>query len=137
MADTPNFRVKRKSHRPPIEFPVTIETYEGVPVNPDEPDGDKHSVEVEVVEKFHAKGTCPGDILLSVAASMTREGGWQAAAIKDLFDYAVVDEDRERWVAFLRHPDAPDISELGDIADWLLEQYGDRPTTQSSESSDG
>lgn len=134
-----SFRVKRKTDRPEIVIPDIIVEH-GPDVDVDGVDcthTPHHEDTWEQTYKFRAKGYLPGDVMLEVGASFAGGGGEQAKAIKGLFDVAIVDDDKAEWTAFLRDTDAPDIKELGEVADWLLEQYGDRPTKQSSASSDG
>lgn len=111
------FRINRRGKkRLPIPFTLVIETTN----ESGEPE--------EIVEQFHARPYVPGAVILDVAASFTRDGSWQAAAIQRLLDVALPDDEKERWAKTLAHPDAPDLPELGDIADYLCEQYGERPT---------
>ena len=81
------------------------------------------------VETFHARAEMPGITLLNVAAAMSGEGGEQAKAIRDFLTDAIVATERDKWKVLLNDEDkVVNSDDLADITNWLLEQYGDRPT---------
>lgn len=121
------FRSRRPSKKAqPIPFTITLETTEDVLDDDNLPTGETR--DTEVVEHFNAVPMVTGEVLLDVAAAMTQDGSWQAIAIKRLFDAAIPADEKPRWRATLGHKDGPDLSTLGEIADWLCGEYGERPT---------
>lgn len=81
------------------------------------------------IETFHGRPEMPGYALLSVAAAMAEEGGEQAKAIRNFLTDAIVSSERDKWRSLLNDEDkVVDSDDLAEITNWLLEQYGDRPT---------
>jgi hypothetical protein len=112
------FKVK-KSDREPIEFNIEFER-----------DDDE-----TVTEKFRAVPVIPGSTVLDLVASGSLESAYQAAALRGFYSRALVDEDRERFFKTLDESDpAIDLTQLSEIANWLVAEYGERPTSSAEPS---
>lgn len=83
----------------------------------------------EQTEKFMARATVSGNLLVSLTASMNGGPGLQAQELQRLFRQIILPEDTERFNAVLDDPEtAIPIETLGAIVEWLMEEYVDRPT---------
>lgn len=118
----------------PKQFELEFEVLGPEPVvGPDHPVGlglPERTTETKV-EAFNARAECPGIMLLDVAAAMAGDGGEQSKGIRDFLTDVIVAGERQRWRAILdSETNVIDRDDLADIANWLLEQYGeeDRPT---------
>jgi len=91
---------------------------------------DKDSGEwVEVTDKFKARGVVPGNLLVSLTASMAAGEGLQAHELQRLLGQAIQPEFKEQFFKVLDDPDtAVPIETLGEIVEWLAEEYANRPT---------
>ena len=84
---------------------------------------------VETDEQFSARGQIPGNLLISLTASMNSGVGVQAHELQRMLATALVEEDRERFIKTLDDADtAVPIQMLGEITEWLAEEYAGRPT---------
>jgi hypothetical protein len=84
---------------------------------------------VEQTDKFQARGSVPGNLLISLTASMTSGVGVQAHELQRLLYSCMVKEDKERFIELLDDPDtAVPIELLGEITQWLAGEYSNRPT---------
>jgi hypothetical protein len=86
--------------------------------------------------QFEAKPVQQGAVILDfVAASADENSAAGAAHLTDFIFQSLKDEDnRERFNEAIRSEDPEDnidISELGDIVAWLVEEYTSRPTQES------
>jgi hypothetical protein len=107
-----SFKIKR-SDEPPVEFNIELEQTDGT----------------SVTETFHARPRIPGSLMLDLVASGNLESSYQAAALRQFFERAIVADDRERFIKTLDTAEpAIELPELSNIANWMIEQYGDRPT---------
>lgn len=86
----------------------------------------------EQSEKFTARGSVPGNMLVSMTASMNGSAGLQAQELQRMFATVIPDEDKPRFMAILDDPDtAVPIETLGEIIGWLAEEYSSRPTSSA------
>lgn len=116
----------RRSTAETIEFEVIFE--EVVP-NEDNPEEVKTE---ERTEAFHAVPECPGKWLMEIGASMAGKDGERAHAINNFLNRVIVKDEQEHWNEVLQDTThIIDIDLLGDIVNWLMEEYGDRPTGTS------
>ena len=105
--------------------------------------GGKAITEFEPVEfdlndqTFVCKRALQGAVLLEFVSNADSEsGGAQAAALYGFFSDCMEPEEYERFRNYLNQPDLIiEMSTIGEIASWLVEEYTARPT-QPSESSD-
>lgn len=84
---------------------------------------------VEQTEKFKARATVPGNLLLSMAASMRAGEALQAHEMMRMLRQSITKDDEERFFNLLDDPDtAIPLETLGEILEWLAEYYVGRPT---------
>jgi hypothetical protein len=83
----------------------------------------------EQTDKFRARHSVPGNLLVSMAASTEGSAGVQAKELQRLFNQVIVPDDKARFNEVLDDPDtAVPIETLGEIVQWLAETYANRPT---------
>jgi hypothetical protein len=86
----------------------------------------------EQTEKFTARGSVPGNLLVSLTASMAADPGVQAHELQRMFATVIIPEDKPRFMGVLDDPDtAVPIETLGEIMSWLAEEYSSRPTSSA------
>lgn len=91
--------------------------------------------------KLHVrcKKSVPGSRFLDFMARTQGERDWSglAKAVREIFDAAIVDEQRVEFWSFCDNPDnGISIESLAEIAGWLSEQFaGERPLEPSGVSS--
>lgn len=107
---TKSFAVQRNT-REAIPFDVSIEDDEGK----------------STVKQFHAVGSINGRMMLRITGSASLSGPEQAQALYEFFDRVVVPSERPDWIALIED-DAVSLDTLTEILEWLMEQYGNRPT---------
>jgi len=79
---------------------------------------------IETTEKFQARGTIPGNLLVSFTASLAASEGVQAHELQRLLGQSMMPDNRERFMEILDDPDtAVPIETLGEICEWLAEEY--------------
>jgi len=90
-------------------------------------------------QKFKCKRAMQGAVLLEFASRADGEsGGAAAGALYGFFADCMEASEYERFRAYINQDDLIiEMSELGDIASWLVEQYAARPTEPPSGSQDG
>lgn len=104
-----------RDKRPPLEFEITYERL-------------IDSEWVEQTEKFRARSTVAGGVMLNLAAAMDAEVGIQSAELVRLLNAAIWPEDKQQFQKFINDPDtAISIETLADILSWLAEEYAERP----------
>jgi hypothetical protein len=105
-----------RDKRPPLDFEINYER-----LVDDE--------FVEQTDKFQARPSVAGGLLLQIAAAMNAEIGVQSTELIRLFDGALMPYDRARFKTLINDVDtAIPIETLGEILEWLAGEYGDRPT---------
>lgn len=110
------FRIAR-SKKEPIPFDVELEQEDG---------------EYET-RTFHAKPKIAGSVILDLVASGSLGAEWQAAAIRKFFTESVVPEELDKFFDTLDHSDPPiDMLDMSSITNYLVEQYGERPTQSAT-----
>lgn len=79
---------------------------------------------------FTCKPALQGAVLLEfVSKADSESGGAAAGALYGFFEDAMDPSEYIRFVDYLKSPDIIiEMSLIGDIAGWLVEQYTDRPT---------
>ena len=94
---------------------------------------DEDAVETkEQIETFHAVPEVPGKWLLEIGASLAGDDGERSHAINNFLNRVIVNEEKVHWDAVLQDTEnIVDIDLLGDIVNWLMEEYGENPTEQS------
>lgn len=102
-------------------------------------DDDGERVEKKETTTFRCVGEPPGAVLLDLAGSAVDEtGARSAAAVLDFFRAVLVDDDVAPFFTLVHDKAvAVPIATLGEIMNWLAEEYGRRPTGPSSSSQDG
>lgn len=91
-------------------------------------------------ETFNCKPQIPGQVMLDLAARSGKndDGAESASVIIDFFKYVLLPESQERFSALCVDPvRIVTIDQLMDIVSWLMEIYGERPTTRSGVSVPG
>lgn len=94
----------------------------------------------EVTFEFTAKGVRPFYVHMDmVRAAAAEDGTLSAAALIDFVELALLnDDERARWRETLESPDILfQGTMLGEVSDWLTEQYAARPTQPASASRSG
>lgn len=90
-------------------------------------------------QTFKCKPALQGAVLLEfVSRADSDSGGAAAGALYGFFKDCMEEEEYERFRAYLNDPKLIfDMSDIGEIASWLVEQYTARPTEQSGPSGSG
>lgn len=122
------FEIKRKQ-KPPLEFALSVERKEIK-------DSGEEVFVPETLE-FTALGTPPagywGEFL-----DVARLGGALPGPVIRFIQGVLVPEDVSRFRQLVYDKDAQvEGAELAEIADWLIEEYADRPTKRPGSSSSG
>lgn len=88
---------------------------------------------------FEAKPAIQGSVLLDfVAKADTNSAGGAADALYSFFKEALPGDQYERFMTLLHDPNVIiDMEKIGEIANWLVEEYGKRPTRPSENSANG
>jgi hypothetical protein len=112
---TKQFRVPRQD-KPPLDFELVFDRLI---------DGEW----VEQTEKFQARASIPGNLMLTMTAATRASEGIQAETMLRLLHRVITKEDEERFFNLLDDSEtAVPLDTLGDIVMWLAEQYIDSPT---------
>lgn len=83
----------------------------------------------EQTDKFRARGSCPGNLLVSLTAAMSAGPGIQASELQRMFRQMILPEDKERFFNVINDEEtAIPIQTLGEIIEWLASEYSGRPT---------
>jgi len=87
-------------------------------------------------EEFHCRRAIQGKVLLEVAGkASSTDAGNADNIISGFFSAALVPESFERFEKLIHDPDTiVTVETLGEITAWLVEQYSERPTQESSDS---
>lgn len=110
------FKSKR-TDLPPLEFEITFDRLND--------DGEW----VEETEKFTARPMIPSGVMLDIASAMEKSVGIQTAEVIKMMNTAIIAEDKNRFTELINDPDvAITIETLGEILEWLAEEYAGRPT---------
>lgn len=90
-------------------------------------------------EKFTCVPAIQGSVILEFVANADGDSGGSAAkALYKFFEDCMEPEEYQRFDALLRNPKVIiDMSLIGEIASWLVEEYTNRPTKQPESSSSG
>ena len=82
-------------------------------------------------ETFNCKPAIQGQTLLQfVAEADSNDGSKAAHALYGFFEQTLVPDDYTRFDEMLKSDEViVDLSLLGDIASWLVEEYTERPTS--------
>lgn len=90
-------------------------------------------------QTFTCKPALQGAVLLEfVSHADSESGGAQAGALYGLFEDCMEPKEYERFRAYLNQPDLIiEMTTIGDIASWLVEEYTARPTQQPENSASG
>lgn len=90
-------------------------------------------------ENFKCKPAIQGAVLLEfVAAADSDSGGKSAAALYGFFEEVMGEDEYKRFQEHLKNTEVIyDISDIGEIAAWLVEEYAERPTEESKSSDSG
>jgi hypothetical protein len=91
-------------------------------------------------EEFHCRPALQGKMLLDLISRSTDPNDPAAAAkvVTDFFKQVLVQESYDRFEILTNDPEKiVDVEGLGEIVNWLVEQYAERPTTRSEVSSSG
>jgi hypothetical protein len=83
-------------------------------------------------ETFNCKPAIQGSVLLEfVADADSDQGGRSAGALYGFFKKTLLTDDYTKFEEMVRSEDViVDLSLLGDIAGWLVEEYTARPTSE-------
>jgi hypothetical protein len=107
----------------------------GTPKRPAQgPSFDLHGV------TYHCVPVLPGVALANVVSSAGGSGPEQMKAAMDFLDLALEDESAQKLAAAMRRKEAEFVVELPlimDIFAWLVEEYGENPSTGSNGSAGG
>jgi hypothetical protein len=89
---------------------------------------EQHTLEVND-QTFRLKGAIPGDVLLDFMAGADADNPAQMAKlVRELIDTAIVEEDLERWHAFIRdEANSVDLNTLSEIAGYVAEVMSGNP----------
>lgn len=87
-------------------------------------------------ETFHCRPELQGSTLLTYSKRFSSENAGEVnAAFLDFFQSALKAESYERFKNLIESEDKiVKIEKLGEIAEWLIEEYTDRPTKGSKDS---
>jgi hypothetical protein len=89
-------------------------------------------------ETFNCKPILPGATLVEIISAIDGSTGSGGDAVTETFRAALTPADVDRFYALLKDEDyVVSLQTLVDILQWLVEQYGQRPTLRSGSSSDG
>jgi hypothetical protein len=90
---------------------------------------------VEQTEKFKARSSIPGNLLLAMTAAINASEGIQAQQTINLLHRSITKDDEERFFKVLDDPDtAVPLETLVEIMVWLAGEYSERPTQSASSS---
>jgi hypothetical protein len=83
-------------------------------------------------QTFNCRPAIQGQTMLQfVSDADSNDGGKAASALYKFFEQALVTEDYPRFAEMLVSEEyIVDLSLLGDIAGWLVEEYTSRPTSE-------
>jgi hypothetical protein len=80
-------------------------------------------------DTFVARGEVPAGLIMTTLASFTRGGQAGSDGVLQFLQGTLVDADSDRFMRLIRDKDVRvHMKNLAKITDWLMEQYGDRPT---------
>lgn len=90
-------------------------------------------------EHFKCKPAIQGSVLLEFVRDAAGDDGADSAkALYNFLESAMDEEEYKRLQEVLHNPDVMiDITLIGEIVSWLVEEYSERPTTPPEDSSNG
>jgi hypothetical protein len=91
-------------------------------------------------EEFTCQANVPGKVLLDLVAKGAEDDSGAAGAVmvNTFFKAVLLPESYERFDALATNPDKiVTVETIGQIVEWLMEQYADRPTERPELSPDG
>lgn len=90
-------------------------------------------------EEFQCKTAIQGKVLLDIVKETSSEDpGAAAAMIDSFFSTALLPESYERFQNLLKDPEKiVTVETLSEITAWLISEYSERPTKESSDSQTG
>lgn len=84
---------------------------------------------VPTEEKFEAKGQIPAGLSLNTIAAFGQSGAAASGAIIQFLHRCLIDGDNTRFLTLIEDDDTRfQMRNLSKIVDWLLTEYGERPT---------
>lgn len=88
-------------------------------------------------DTFKCNPAVPGSVLLKFARESSAEDSNAEDALYNFFKRALPEDEYARFRETIDSTEVIiPVEEIADIASWLLEQYGERPTKRSEVSSD-
>lgn len=112
---TKTFKAPRNK-RPPLDFELEYERLI---------DGEM----VEQTDKFQARSMIAGHLMMQIASAMEKGVAIQSDEMIRMLQAAIMPEYREQFMALIDDNDvAIPIETLGEILQWLAEEYTGRPT---------
>lgn len=90
-------------------------------------------------EQFTCVPQIPGAVLLDfIGDADSDDGGRAAEALIGFLENVVIQEERERFIGYIRSPETLiEIELLADICEYLVGEYAQRPTQPPTASADG
>lgn len=90
-------------------------------------------------EEFHCHTAIQGKVLLDIVKESTSDDAAQAANMVDtFFSTALLPESHERFEKLLNDPEKiVTVETLSEITAWIISEYSERPTKESSDSPTG
>lgn len=90
-------------------------------------------------EEFNCHPAVQGKVLLDIIKQAESDDPASTAKmIDDFFKTALIEESFTRFEALIQDPDRiVTVETLGEISGWLVSEYSERPTKESSDSSTG
>ena len=83
----------------------------------------------EQTDKFKARGQVAGHLLMRIAGAMDEGVSIQATELVHLLSRAILPEYKQQFMKLIDDDDvAIPIETLGEILEWLAEEYAGRPT---------
>jgi hypothetical protein len=90
-------------------------------------------------QTFSCRRAIQGSVLLEfISNADSQDGGRSARALEEFFKDVLPPDDHARFQIMLKDPEIiVNLSDLGEIAAWLIEEYTARPTQGPNSSSSG
>lgn len=139
MARKRTFVTKRRNLEP-LEFTIEYQELVTEELPDDAPEGSvARTFASDRSETFTAIAVAPGGVLLEFTEKVEPETGARpASAIIQFLEDVLVDGDAPRFTALIHSKTSQvDIDTLGEVVSWLMEEYGQRPTSPSNGSGGG
>lgn len=139
MARKRTFTTKRRNLEP-LQFDIEYQELVTEQLPDDAPEGTvARQFAQDRSASFTAIAVAPGGALLAFTEKVEPEtGGRPASAIIQFLEDVLVDEDVARFTELIHSKTSQvDIETLGEVVSWLMEEYGQRPTSPSNGSGGG